>query len=446
MIQCTVFRKLLFVTLLLLLPLPALASSTVNLSFAGDNSYILSGANLEEAGRIEVNVSYDSSLYGYPRLMPKSSFAGAMVATDGDTAGTVRINVNSTKPMNGNGIFATLAFDPIGTSIGYIRSFSGRVYGMNGASLIASFSLTNPTPLLDPSDPDDLPMIKEREAKGQSFMGGEVAYLPPEATVTTESDAPSEKSVENKNAVSSAGETTGEQPAQSKQDRVAEKAAEPPTSHAQSILDRFRLFKGERNPKNLMALFDANPAVLFKQEPPIFLADGKGSVRVTIFEVSGATALNFVLISAKYVSSKKLSENEWLVEARPDKGVLSAGISILSDGKPREIPLTVSPKVRTDLIRPGKVSEKDFTLYLKQRGTAKDPMFDLNRDGKRDYLDDYIFTANYLIALEKEKAKKGEQSGSQKIQKTRSRKAAPVKRNSTTSTAKTTVAEGKSKE
>jgi hypothetical protein len=104
------------------------------------------------------------------------------------------------------------------------------------------------------------------------------------------------------------------------------------------------------------------------------------------------------------VSCKKLAESEWLVEARPDKGATRAAIIInLADGKTRETPLTISPKARVDLVIPGKVTETDFALFLKERGTTSAPKFDLNGDGKRDYLDDYIFTANYLVTQEKEK-------------------------------------------
>jgi hypothetical protein len=47
------------------------------------------------------------------------------------------------------------------------------------------------------------------------------------------------------------------------------------------------------------------------------------------------------------------------------------------------------------------MTEEDFNRYLKERETAKSPQFDLNIDGKRDYLDDYIFTANYLEDIKK---------------------------------------------
>ncbi len=374
---------------LLLIPLPVLAIPTVSLTFVGNNSFLLSGRNLEDVGRIEAAVGYDSSSLANPRLMPKSFFEGAEVTLGGDAGGTVLLTVTSSKPLKGNGAFAIIAFDPIGTSVGTIGSLKGRVYGANGASQSVIFDFTNPTPQLDPSDPDDAPMIIERESKGQSFMGGEVSYLPPEATP------------EAKDTAASAGENAGD----SQAGRVQEKGAESSASQVQCVLERFRLFKGERTPKNLMALFDAARGATFSQNPPIFLSDGKGSVRVTISRVTPGKAPNFTFRSARCVSIRKVSEKEWLVEVKPDKGMLKAGIMFLDDGKLRDIPLTVSPKVRVDLITPGKVTEADFALFLKERGTARAPRFDLNGDGKRDYLDDYIFTANYLAVLGNKKKK-----------------------------------------
>lgn len=63
-----------------------------------------------------------------------------------------------------------------------------------------------------------------------------------------------------------------------------------------------------------------------------------------------------------------------------------------------EIPLTVAPAIPAEskIGKKGKLTEADFILFLKERGTEKAPRFDLNGDGKRDYLDDYIFTANFI--------------------------------------------------
>jgi hypothetical protein len=102
------------------------------------------------------------------------------------------------------------------------------------------------------------------------------------------------------------------------------------------------------------------------------------------------------------------------LEAKPIVNALKSGVLFFDDGRTRLIPLTVAPKLRMDLIGSGKGSEEDFALFLKTRGTDKAPKFDLNGDRKRDYLDDYIFTANYLVAREKAKAEKAAPTASLK--------------------------------
>jgi hypothetical protein len=63
-------------------------------------------------------------------------------------------------------------------------------------------------------------------------------------------------------------------------------------------------------------------------------------------------------------------------------------------------PLIVAPRADIHRARTGSVSEGDFTLYLNSRATAGTSPADLNHDGRHDYIDDYIFTANYLEAVE----------------------------------------------
>jgi hypothetical protein len=56
-----------------------------------------------------------------------------------------------------------------------------------------------------------------------------------------------------------------------------------------------------------------------------------------------------------------------------------------------DFPLTVVPPA-------GAVTgnKADFAAFLKDSGVQA-PKFDLNGDGRHDYLDDYVYTAHYLI-------------------------------------------------
>ena len=391
MIQCSVFRHLLLCCFLLLLPLPALAVSMVSINSTGNGAFLLNGAKLDNVTRIEVSISYDTSLLANPRVNPQSSYDGARVVANINGTGTVLLTVTSGKAMQGNGTFAAIAFDSIGKTAGVINSLTGKIYGQNNLPLPVGFAVTNPPAPLDPNNPDDASMLP----------GGKF-YKPDAEAKPGDIPEPDKVQVESGDTPVVTKETAAVPAAETPESVQQEKTAQQLTRQTQSVLERFRLFKGERSIKNLTALFTADGQSLFRQDPPIFLTDGAGTLSVTVSKISGAKAPNFALSSARYITHRKVAEDGWLVEAKPEKGVLTAGVTILTDTLLWEIPLTVSPKARVDLISPGKVREADFALFLKERGTASVPRFDLNGDGKRDYLDDYIFTANYLVAQEKQ--------------------------------------------
>ena len=91
------------------------------------------------------------------------------------------------------------------------------------------------------------------------------------------------------------------------------------------------------------------------------------------------------------------STNTWIAELRPVKKAMSATLFVSFKKVMIEFPIIVAPKAVVDMDKSGTVTEADFKLFLRDRGSAKKPKFDLNGDGKRDFVDDYIFTANYLV-------------------------------------------------
>jgi hypothetical protein len=70
---------------------------------------------------------------------------------------------------------------------------------------------------------------------------------------------------------------------------------------------------------------------------------------------------------------------------------MRATMTIMTDSDIIEYPLTLAPPIKD--ISP---AEANFTVFLKDSG-ATPPKRDLNGDGRHDYLDDFIYTANYLI-------------------------------------------------
>jgi hypothetical protein len=66
-------------------------------------------------------------------------------------------------------------------------------------------------------------------------------------------------------------------------------------------------------------------------------------------------------------------------------------------------PITVAPMVVFDAARQKHLSEHDYRRYVVSTLKARSPRLDMNKDGKWDYRDDYILTANYLCASKRQR-------------------------------------------
>jgi hypothetical protein len=164
-----------------------------------------------------------------------------------------------------------------------------------------------------------------------------------------------------------------------------------------SVLERFKDFKGEKTPKALMALFSMQDNEV-KQDPPIVISNGKATVKIILKLNSKGEDNNFLLDGVSLVSLKNNEKDMWTVELLPDSKAYEATISVPRNNQLYVIPLTVAPPLYVNIgFSAGRLTEADFKLYLKEKGTVKAPRFDLNGDGRRDYIDDYIFTANYIV-------------------------------------------------
>lgn len=163
---------------------------------------------------------------------------------------------------------------------------------------------------------------------------------------------------------------------------------------ATSVLERFRMHSGPRTPETLMALFYAPFAVSILQQPEIALSDGATMAKVTVeISSSGNKAPNVSMKDAQLIFLKHIDGEKWEITAIPAVGTWSSSCVLLTDSGSREFPLTVAPRLApgTDL------SEKGFIAFLGGAKASGRLPLDLNDDGRRDYLDDYIFTANYLV-------------------------------------------------
>lgn len=162
-----------------------------------------------------------------------------------------------------------------------------------------------------------------------------------------------------------------------------------PSLAYEPVLNLVRDYTGPRDGSSLGALFSSPPDRTVRQLPPIALSDGRTAVIIAAkISPKEGKAVNFSLQGAKILTMNKIRGDEWQIKAMPVKGATAMAMEIVQGEQKTVYPLVVSPPVpeETDL------SAHGFHEFFEKVGNR----LDLNADGRKDYLDDYIFLANYL--------------------------------------------------
>jgi hypothetical protein len=392
-----------------------LAASTISASSPGNGVFVLQGA-MENVAAMDITVAYDTATLSNPRVEQGALISGALTAVNLNVPGQVRIAIVRVAPIQGSGVIATLTFDRRGGSPGKITALSARLSNIDGRPLPSLVQVVNPSDSSVTASGDG--QTRDERQQGASGSGATVPStsqpLPPPVGIFI---AP--QTADGTNIASGLTQTTGQteqtpaaEPVQTarKEDQEVSplaKIAAKNTHKHKSIVERFREFQRERTPAALMSLFDQDGAIGFRQDPPVVIADGKNTVQVTFISDPVKKEASDVAVSgAKLVSLKKDQDysNTWVAELQPEKDAVHSSLTVFLEKITIVYPIAVAPARDIDLDKSGKVSEADFALFLSKRGTGKKPEFDLNGDGKRDYLDDYLFTANYLALRQGAKA------------------------------------------
>lgn len=407
---------LLFFALLPCIAAPA-GAAQFTISSSGNGVFVLQGVSLAGVGGIEANISYDTATLANPRVDQGGLISGAMMVPNTNTPGVIRILVISTKVIAGSGVVATINFDRPGGSAGKILSLNTVLIDTNAAPLPKPRTqVINPAepvtaePATKSSQPGGTPPPStDATVTGQGYaatgtltLGGESGEPPKQQPAPETPQEEPVAAVKERESVETVAETAPE-----RKSPAAEPAAPSGQVVYPSVLEGFRGFKGEKSPQSLTALFDAAAIPGVRQEPGIVLTDGVTRVKVSIqIQSSGKKAPNFALTGAKLISLK-LEEGTWVIEALPESKGYEATITVLNDDLRTEIPLAVAPPLAADFA----ADEAEFNRFLKEPGTNKASRLDLNGDGVRNYLDDYIFTANFIV---KRDARAKTPSGKQK--------------------------------
>ncbi len=402
--------------LLFCLPAAGFAASTVTISPGSDGVFLVQGTGIEGAAAMEINIGYDLSTLSNPRVVEGPLISGAMTAVNPNVPGMVRIVVVRLSPISGSGLIATVSFDTRGSSPGMITSLNARFADSQGSPLAVLAQINNPNEGTKTTSQDT--QTTQEAAAGAV----QVASVVPPKTIIA---GPSEKSVETKGTPEAQGAGSGDdramQPDTGRDSRqgpavisgAAESAssAGEPASRAttttrriygqKSVLERFQEYRGPRTAEAFIALFEQDSLSLCHQDPPIAIADGKTPIRVTFVSAPGKkSAADIAVMGARMRSLKEDPDttNTWIAEIVPEKGEYRVSLAVSQGPAMMVCPLTISPRVAPDRAPSGTVTKADLDRYISVRGKAAAAGRDMNRDGKQDYVDDYIITANYLSA------------------------------------------------
>jgi hypothetical protein len=114
-------------------------------------------------------------------------------------------------------------------------------------------------------------------------------------------------------------------------------------SRLESVLERFRSYKGEKNRITLGNLFRRSDAG-FTQDPAVLLSNGTAQARVTVrVSAQGDQAPSFMVSGGKCVGVEITDNNTWLFDIVPDRGSSATSVTILTEKSMVEYPLTVAP-------------------------------------------------------------------------------------------------------
>jgi hypothetical protein len=409
----TNFVRLLFsVALFILLSASLVLGASVSIQPSGNGVFVIQGNNMDGVAGIQLDISYDATALATPTVTQGGLVAGAMFAANPGTVGSIKVAIISTKPFPANGQIALISFvshtgtGSISGSTSLIDIAGKSVPG--GPRFTASDFQTSTTgsnnliqtpgiPFSQPNvtAPPNTPTSVISSAPVTTMLGSvsmpsdvQVQSQPKVADAVKPPDTQGEPAKINEPAVA----RPVEPPAEKKAVPETQKPEKVTTTSYKGILDNFREYNGEKTSAILIALFNKIITPTIRQEPAVVLSDGKSALKIVVeIPVVGDKSPNFALNGAKLVSLTRDASSTWIIETLPQAGVVRASLTILTDSDIIEYPLTLAP-----LLEGFKPTEADFALFLKDSGAAT-PKRDLNGDGKHDYLDDFIYTANFLV-------------------------------------------------
>ena len=406
------FRTLVLAAAVLALSGTAHADTThVTVTSAGGGTFELQGIGLAGVAAMDIAVQYDPNTLGNPRVAEGALMSGSIMAVNPHVPGTLRIAFIRLAPVTGSGSIASLTFDSSGSASGPIRGMLVKLTDINGTPLPVQTQVVNPPGAAAPEPQQQAAAAVQ--ASDRFTLSPQPAQPPaqppvvgPGVVVPRQESVPAPQ--DGQPAVPPVAEPPSREPQVAKADDAGRRdSRRPPASEPsgkavftqKSVLDLFREHRGPRTPEALTALFRQDQLIGCRQEPLPVLSDGRATARIAFIapaDLKGSP--DIALIGATLVTLERDRENTntWIAVVRPHRNALEAKLTVSLTDTAMVIPLAVAPKAVLDPKKKGPLNEKDFAGYLKAAPGKRPPGRDVNGDGRQDYLDDYIFTANYL--------------------------------------------------
>jgi len=397
--------------------------------------YYIKGYDFTDISGVEIEIQYDTATLSNPRITQGPLLASTMfIPNNKFSASSVKIGAMSLSPIKGSSdLLATITFDVKGSSPGPVTIAREKLVDTKATAVKQENPLA---PVVDDKRLADerrlaeerrlaaeRKLAEERAAVDQSAYGGSTSVsggyatgtitLPPDSMEAAEADRNSDYQPLvtdlRKDMTLPLGGSSGEKVSDSEKKPEAAKKDQPQKFISyKSALQLFTEFKGVRSAENLIPVFAEISMPDFIQEPLIAFSDGKTPLKIVLtLKQSGSDLPKFILQGAnvKLISSKGEDTVTWTIEAIPKKDAVEATLTVIEGQTVMDFPLTVVPEINALLTKGKALSEADLAAYLE-----KPSKFDLNKDGKFDAVDDYIYVANYIVAMKiaPEKAKKEE--------------------------------------
>ena len=405
------FRLIFFLTTFTLLFISAQAAFAASVSIAptGAGTYGVQGDGMDGVSGIQLDIVYDAASLTSPTVTQGALVAGAMLAANTSIPGFIKIAIINTRAFSGNGTIATISFASKKGS-GGITSITASMIDSKGSALTSSTSnLASATAAAGDTPTPGVPFSQTTQqipsptvpAATSPASTSTPTYL---GTVTMPTDQ--QKQVVAQPAISSTVPAYTEEPESASFEERTPPPAKPPVDSKneetpqyvvyKGILDRFKQYHGSKQLSSLVTLFDRQVAQNINQEPAIVVSNGQSRVTLTVdiparinsspnFAVSGGTLVSF--------RQDKQIRGRWTVEVLPEAGSLKVTVTLIAGAEEFEFPLTIVTPVKTALT----FDESGWNRFLGEVGTTTAPLHDFNNDGVRDYMDEFIFVANYLV-------------------------------------------------